>query len=198
MRFGIGILMHDFRRGSSNYNIWKNGLKSFYFKASPQVSLINWKMRWPICKFRTTSFSQRKLRKNFTLFSFFLAGIFRRSGRCRSQRRKGSENWVKMSTVYVLEPPTRGKVVLNTTCGPLDIELWPKEAPKAVRNFVQLCLEGYYDNTIFHRIIKDFIVQGGDPTGSGTGPSISVLLPSDYIYWLGFCRALYSTRSGFC
>lgn len=74
-----------------------------------------------------------------------------------------------MSSVYVLEPPTRGKVVLNTTCGPLDIELWPKEAPKAVRNFVQLCLEGYYDNTIFHRIIKDFIVQGGDPTGSGTG-----------------------------
>nr|QMV80864.1 peptidylprolyl cis-trans isomerase 57 [Clitoria ternatea] len=74
-----------------------------------------------------------------------------------------------MSTVYVLEPPTKGKVVLNTTRGPLDIELWPKEAPKAVRNFVQLCLEGYYDNTIFHRIIKDFLVQGGDPTGTGTG-----------------------------
>ncbi|XP_031372632.1 peptidyl-prolyl cis-trans isomerase CYP57 [Punica granatum] len=74
-----------------------------------------------------------------------------------------------MSTVYVLEPPTKGKVVLNTTHGPLDIELWPKEAPKAVRNFVQLCLEGYYDDTIFHRIIKDFLVQGGDPTGSGTG-----------------------------
>ncbi|KAJ7966402.1 putative Peptidyl-prolyl cis-trans isomerase [Quillaja saponaria] len=74
-----------------------------------------------------------------------------------------------MSTVYVLEPPTKGKVVLNTTHGPLDIEFWPKEAPKAVRNFVQLCLEGYYDNTIFHRMIKDFLVQGGDPTGSGTG-----------------------------
>ncbi|KAK4796350.1 hypothetical protein SAY86_028676 [Trapa natans] len=74
-----------------------------------------------------------------------------------------------MSTVYVLEPPTKGKVVLQTTHGPLDIELWPKEAPKAVRNFVQLCLEGYYDNTIFHRIIKEFLIQGGDPTGSGTG-----------------------------
>ncbi|KAI4377525.1 hypothetical protein MLD38_015132 [Melastoma candidum] len=74
-----------------------------------------------------------------------------------------------MSTVYVLEPPTKGKVVLETTHGPLDIELWPKEAPKAVRNFVQLCLEGYYDNTVFHRIIKDFLVQGGDPTGTGTG-----------------------------
>lgn len=76
-----------------------------------------------------------------------------------------------MSTVYVLEPPTKGKVILKTTHGPLDIELWPKEAPKAVRNFVQLCLEGYYDNTIFHRIIKSFLIQGGDPTGTGTGTS---------------------------
>lgn len=38
-----------------------------------------------------------------------------------------------------------------------------------MRNFVQLCLEGYYDGTIFHRIIKDFMAQGGDPTGTGTG-----------------------------
>ncbi|KAF5748338.1 putative peptidyl-prolyl cis-trans isomerase [Tripterygium wilfordii] len=74
-----------------------------------------------------------------------------------------------MSSVYVLEPPTKGKVILNTTYGPVDIELWPKEAPKAVRNFVQLCLESYYDNTIFHRLIKGFLVQGGDPTGTGTG-----------------------------
>ncbi|KAK1289416.1 hypothetical protein QJS10_CPB18g00817 [Acorus calamus] len=44
-----------------------------------------------------------------------------------------------MSSVYVLEPPTKGKVVVKTSMGPLDIELWPKEAPKAVRNFVQLC-----------------------------------------------------------
>ncbi|XP_011081653.1 peptidyl-prolyl cis-trans isomerase CYP57 [Sesamum indicum] len=74
-----------------------------------------------------------------------------------------------MSTVYVLEPPTKGKVILTTSFGPLDIELWPKEAPKAVRNFVQLCLEGYYDNTVFHRVIKSFLVQGGDPTGTGEG-----------------------------
>ncbi|KAI7988081.1 Peptidyl-prolyl cis-trans isomerase CYP57 [Camellia lanceoleosa] len=74
-----------------------------------------------------------------------------------------------MSSVYVSEPPTKGKVILNTTYGPMDIELWPKEAPKAVRNFVQLCMEGYYENTIFHRIIKSFLVQGGDPTGTGEG-----------------------------
>lgn len=74
-----------------------------------------------------------------------------------------------MSSVYVLEPPTKGKVVLNTTAGPLDIELWAKEAPKAVRNFVQLCVDGYYNGTVFHRLIKTFMVQGGDPTGTGTG-----------------------------
>ncbi|CAN8327136.1 unnamed protein product [Cochlearia groenlandica] len=74
-----------------------------------------------------------------------------------------------MSTIYVLEPPTKGKVIVNTTHGPIDIELWPKEAPKSVRNFVQLCLEGYFDNTIFHRVIPGFLAQGGDPTGSGTG-----------------------------
>ncbi|KAF9616986.1 hypothetical protein IFM89_033056 [Coptis chinensis] len=74
-----------------------------------------------------------------------------------------------MSSIYVLEPPTKGKVIVKTSYGAIDIELWPKEASKAVRNFVQLCLEGYYDGTVFHRVIKSFLVQGGDPTGSGTG-----------------------------
>lgn len=74
-----------------------------------------------------------------------------------------------MSEIYIQEPPTNGKVLLSTTLGDIDIELWSKEAPKACRNFVQLCMEGYYDNTIFHRVEKGFIAQGGDPTGTGTG-----------------------------
>ncbi|KAJ2781887.1 Peptidyl-prolyl isomerase cwc27 [Coemansia javaensis] len=74
-----------------------------------------------------------------------------------------------MSSVYVSEPPTSGKVVLETTAGDLEIELWAKEAPKACRNFVQLCLEGYYDGTLFHRVVPGWIVQGGDPTGTGAG-----------------------------
>jgi len=56
-----------------------------------------------------------------------------------------------------------------TSVGDVDVELWSKEAPKACRNFVQLCLEGYYNGTIFHRLVHDFIVQGGDPTGTGHG-----------------------------
>ena len=74
-----------------------------------------------------------------------------------------------MSNIYVTEPATVGKVLLHTSAGDIDIELWSKEAPKACRNFVQLCLEGQYDETIFHRIIKGFMLQGGDPTGTGTG-----------------------------
>lgn len=53
--------------------------------------------------------------------------------------------------------------------GPLEVELWPRQAPLAVRNFVQLCLEGYYDGTIFHRLVPGFVLQGGDPTGTGEG-----------------------------
>jgi len=74
-----------------------------------------------------------------------------------------------MSNIYVTEPPTNGKIVLHTTIGALDIELWSKECPQACRNFTQLCLEGYYNNTIFHRVIPNFIMQGGDPTGTGEG-----------------------------
>ena len=61
------------------------------------------------------------------------------------------------------------QVLLVTTVGDIDVELWSKEAPRACRNFVQLCMEGYYDGTIFHRVVSDFIVQGGDPTGTGHG-----------------------------
>jgi peptidyl-prolyl cis-trans isomerase SDCCAG10 len=67
------------------------------------------------------------------------------------------------------EPSTRGKVLLHTSVGDIDVELWPDEAPMACRNFVQLCLEGYYDRCLFHRIIKGFMAQTGDPTGSGRG-----------------------------
>uniref|UniRef100_A0A7S3ZRX2 PPIase cyclophilin-type domain-containing protein n=1 Tax=Pelagomonas calceolata TaxID=35677 RepID=A0A7S3ZRX2_9STRA len=74
-----------------------------------------------------------------------------------------------MSSVYHTEPPTKGKVVFQTSVGPIDVELWSKEAPKACRNFIQLALEGYYDRTTFHRVIPGFMAQGGDPTGTGEG-----------------------------
>ena len=74
-----------------------------------------------------------------------------------------------MSSQYNIEPLPTGRVLVKTTLGPLDIELFAKETPLTCRSFIQLCLEGFYDNVIFHRIVKDFIVQTGDPTGTGTG-----------------------------
>ena len=74
-----------------------------------------------------------------------------------------------MASNYTTEPPTQGKVILHSTFGDVDVELWPEQAPKACRNFVQLALEGYYDGTIFHRLIPQFMLQGGDPTGTGKG-----------------------------
>ena len=74
-----------------------------------------------------------------------------------------------MSTVYQQEPPTSGRVTVKTNYGDLEIDLWTLETPRTCRNFLQLCLEGYYDGTVFHRIIKGFMVQGGDPTGTGKG-----------------------------
>lgn len=79
-----------------------------------------------------------------------------------------------MSTIYITEPPTKGKVLLRTTLGDIEIELWAKETPKTARNFVQLCMEGYYDGTVFHRIVKNFIAQGGD--GSGTGEGMLIIM----------------------
>ena len=71
--------------------------------------------------------------------------------------------------MYNTAPPTAGQVTMRTTHGDITIALWSKESPLAARNFVQLCLERYYDGTIFHRVIKDFMIQGGDPTGTGRG-----------------------------
>jgi peptidylprolyl isomerase len=62
-------------------------------------------------------------------------------------------------------------VVLETSQGNIEIKLMPDVAPKACENFKALVEKGYYNGTIFHRVIKDFMVQGGDPTGTGRGGS---------------------------
>lgn len=59
--------------------------------------------------------------------------------------------------------------VLETTQGAIEIELLPKVAPKAVENFTKHIENGYYDGLIFHRVIKNFMIQSGDPTGTGRG-----------------------------
>ncbi len=62
-------------------------------------------------------------------------------------------------------------VVLETNQGVIEIKLMPEVAPKACENFKSLAEKGYYNGLIFHRVIKDFMIQGGDPTGTGRGGS---------------------------
>jgi peptidyl-prolyl cis-trans isomerase B (cyclophilin B) len=58
---------------------------------------------------------------------------------------------------------------LHTSKGDIELELFPEAAPKTVENFVKLARDGFYDDVIFHRVIPDFMIQGGDPTGTGRG-----------------------------
>jgi peptidyl-prolyl cis-trans isomerase SDCCAG10 len=67
------------------------------------------------------------------------------------------------------EPPTSAKAVLFTSHGEIEIEMWAREAPLACKNFIQHCFNDYYKDTLFHRLIPGFMIQGGDPTGTGTG-----------------------------
>ncbi len=61
------------------------------------------------------------------------------------------------------------KAVIKTNKGDMTLQLFPEHAPKTVENFVGLAKKGYYDGVIFHRVIPNFMIQGGDPTGSGMG-----------------------------
>jgi peptidyl-prolyl cis-trans isomerase B (cyclophilin B) len=58
---------------------------------------------------------------------------------------------------------------LHTNHGAIEVELFDDDAPKTVENFLKLAREGFYDGVVFHRVIPDFMVQGGDPTGTGMG-----------------------------
>jgi peptidyl-prolyl cis-trans isomerase B (cyclophilin B) len=58
---------------------------------------------------------------------------------------------------------------IHTNHGAVEVELFDEDAPKTVENFVSLARDGFYEGVIFHRVIPDFMVQGGDPTGTGTG-----------------------------
>ena len=61
------------------------------------------------------------------------------------------------------------QATIHTNHGAIEVELFDDDAPKTVENFRKLAADGFYDGVIFHRVIKDFMIQGGDPTGTGTG-----------------------------
>lgn len=88
------------------------------------------------------------------------------------QRLGGDESMPKQYTAQPamrIDPAKTYAGNLETNKGTIDVELFPDDAPVTVNNFVCLAEDGYFDNTPFHRIVKGFVIQGGDPTGTGSG-----------------------------
>jgi peptidylprolyl isomerase len=79
-----------------------------------------------------------------------------------------SKQW-SSPPAMMIDPDKQYSAVLKTTMGDITIELFPKEVPQTVNNFVFLAREDFYDNVKFHRIIKGFMIQTGDPQGTGAG-----------------------------
>lgn len=68
-----------------------------------------------------------------------------------------------------IDPKKTYRVEIETTKGVIELELYAEHAPRTVNNFIFLAKEGFYDGVVFHRVISNFVIQGGDPTGTGSG-----------------------------
>lgn len=79
-----------------------------------------------------------------------------------------NQQWSKPPAMQI-DPKKKYTAILHTGLGDIQIKLYADKAPQTVNNFVFLARQGFYDNTIFHRVIANFMVQGGDPTGTGRG-----------------------------
>ncbi|OAD55043.1 Peptidyl-prolyl cis-trans isomerase CWC27 like protein [Eufriesea mexicana] len=96
--------------------------------------------------------------------------------------KEGKRRLTNMNNIYIQGPPTMAKVTMKTTIDDIKLELWAKETPKACRNFIQLCVEGYYHDPIFH-------TQGGNPTGTGeSGKIYGGLFKDEFHTRLRFCQ----------
>src|SRR5918994_1541201 len=89
-----------------------------------------------------------------------------------NQRVEGDDTMPRQYTeqpAMRIDPAKSYTGALQTNKGSIEVEFFPEDAPKTVNNFVCLAEDGYFDNTPFHRIVKGFVIQGGDPTGTGSG-----------------------------
>lgn len=75
----------------------------------------------------------------------------------------------KQAPAMQIDPKKAYQATIETPRGTIELELYPQHAPQTVNNFVFLAGEGFYDGTMFHRVIPNFMIQGGDPTGTGRG-----------------------------
>ncbi|CAG9467540.1 unnamed protein product [Pedinophyceae sp. YPF-701] len=88
----------------------------------------------------------------------------------REEKQKSEQNQVIAEKMAGPPEDSRApRVELETSMGSVEVELYIDHAPKTTKNFIELTKSGYYDGVVFHRIIRDFMIQGGDPTGTGRG-----------------------------
>lgn len=97
--------------------------------------------------------------KTITIFFLSLCIFFVSNAQNKKEPTKENKKVAAVKTI----------AVIKTNMGNIEIELFAKETPKTVENFVTLAKKGYYKGIIFHRVIKNFMIQGGDPTGTGRG-----------------------------
>ena len=105
------------------------------------------------------------------IFFVFIIAIFVTVS-CSSQDKPDaskSSKVINVAEIMKLEPNQKFHAIMTTNMGTIDLLLFDKEAPKTVKNFVVLADQKFYDGLIFHRVIKNFMIQGGDPSGNGTG-----------------------------
>lgn len=104
-------------------------------------------------------------KKLILLLTVLIGSLF--LGACQKGGKTGGENLV----LEQLKPPVKGEeiAVITTNYGDIKIRFFPEVAPKAVENFKTHANDGYYNGLIFHRVIQDFMIQGGDPEGTGMG-----------------------------
>lgn len=111
--------------------------------------------------------------KKFIFLSFVVALLISCSNKNSDSQQQTTKTTIgkgdTLNNLIDLKNNEKLIATVQTNMGTFEIELYAREVPKTVKNFAGLALKGYYDGVIFHRVIKDFMIQGGDPTGTGMG-----------------------------
>jgi peptidyl-prolyl cis-trans isomerase B (cyclophilin B) len=110
----------------------------------------------------------KKTIKSFAVIGFILIALF--SAGCDKVKEEGDSKLLEKAWNKLTEADMERMIaVIETNMGMIKLKFYPDVAPNHCRNFIRLAKDGFYDNLIFHRVIKGFMIQGGCPQGTGTG-----------------------------
>lgn len=108
------------------------------------------------------------MRKIFVMLVVTVIVALSARGICETKKGASMKTWTA-PTAPSVDVSKKYSAVIKTSRGDIDVELYPKEAPLSVTNFVYLAKGGFYNGLTFHRVVPDFVIQGGDPTATGSG-----------------------------